>query len=150
MTEVSSNKLTEAQIQATCPPFCEYVEHYNSDTPDTPLYLHGTEDHVVHGFRIRIVVGTDERGEEQSDEPLSITVNDEVLSLREARDLMNALGAALHSASLTDTGVRTSFEADSIGKAARLGLIAEHTNHEKHLRARETRKATSIDLRAAQ
>lgn len=148
MTEVSSAQLSEEQIQATCPPFCERTTHYNLGTPEDQLYIHDTADHDVHGIRLRVTVLTNERGEE--DEPLSIAINDELVSLREARDVVNALDNALFTAALASKATREAFESDMTGHSARLGLLAEHANHQRHLRARETRKASSIDLRPAQ
>ena len=56
------SELSEQQIQETCPDFCERTEHDNMDTAESPLIIHSTGDHNVHGVVIRIGVATDGQG----------------------------------------------------------------------------------------
>ena len=67
VTEVS-----EEQIQDTCPSFCERTEHENMGSADSPVMIHSTGDHNVHGVIVQISTGTDDKGKEVEDCALSV------------------------------------------------------------------------------
>jgi hypothetical protein len=69
VTEVSE------QIQDTCPYFCERTEHENMGTAESPVIIHSTGDHNVHGVIVQISTGTDDKGEEVEDCALSLFID---------------------------------------------------------------------------
>jgi hypothetical protein len=51
--------LREQQMQDTCPSSCERTEHENMHTAESPVIIHSTGDHNVHGVVMQISTGTD-------------------------------------------------------------------------------------------
>jgi hypothetical protein len=70
VTEVS-----EEQIQDTCPSFCERTEHENMGSADSPVIIHSTGDHNVHGVIVQISTGTDDKGEDVEDCALCLFID---------------------------------------------------------------------------
>ena len=136
---ITTIELTEQQIQETCPYFCERSEHENMGTAESPVIIHSTGDHNVHGVIVQISTGTDGKGEEVEDCALSVFIDQRQFSLQEAWDIGNAILTSVSQAEMSHPYVRACLEDGGPSASVKAGRRLREENQEDHDRQRAAR-----------
>jgi hypothetical protein len=66
-------------------------------TAESPVIIHSTGDHNVHGVIVQIRTGTDGKGEEVEDCALSVFIDQRQFSLQEAHDIGGGPSASVRA-----------------------------------------------------
>jgi hypothetical protein len=138
LTAHSDDEIEEL-IQRSCPDFCELTAHENMHTAESPVIIHSTGDHKVHGVLIQISTATDHQGEEVEDSALSVFIDQREFSLKEAWEIGNAIVASVSQAELADKHLRKCLQENGPSTSVRVARIFRDENQTKHDRLRAAR-----------